>query len=391
MSCKKNSEPTMFQQIKKDFIMSCPMPKQHYPKVIVAHGGGGALMHQLIEKFFLSVFSNPLLDKCHDAAVFPIDTIACGEPARRSDAAIGHGQVAANSASSGGKRLALTTDSYVVHPLFFPGGDIGALSVFGTVNDLAMAGARPMYLTASFIIEEGLAMETLWQVAQSMKRAADEAGVQIVTGDTKVVDKGKGDGIFINTAGVGVCESPDEIGPARVQPGDAVIISGDIGRHGMAIMAVREGLHIESKIDSDLMPLAKPVLALLAAGLDIHCLRDTTRGGLATTLNEIARTSGKLITIKEKDVPVRSDVHAACEIMGFDPLYVACEGRFVVFLPSKQADRALKILRDNQPGIEPRLIGTVKENSEGLVVLESQIGVERVLDMLSGEQLPRIC
>ena len=347
----------------KDFAPSCPAPIAQYPQVLLAHGGGGRLMHQLIERVFLSAFSNPLLDTGHDAAVLEV----------------------------GAARIAFTTDSYVVRPLFFPGGTIGTLAVNGTVNDLAMAGARPLALSAGFIIEEGLAVETLQRVVASMQAAAVEAGVAIVTGDTKVVDRGKGDGVFINTAGVGVVEHGLRIAPASVRAGDAVILSGDIGRHGMAIMAVREGLQFESAIESDCAPLSAPVLDLVSSGVDVHCLRDITRGGLASALNEIAGSAKVGMTIDERPVPVREDVRGACEILGFDPMYVANEGRFIVFAPEHQADRVVEVLRRHPVSGDACVIGRVTLEQPGLVVVRSFLGAMRVLDMLSGEQLPRIC
>ncbi len=337
---------------------TCPIPISDYPKVLLAHGSGGKLMHSLIEKMILPAFDNPLLETRHDAAMLQI----------------------------GGAKLAFTTDSYVVKPLFFPGGDIGKLAVCGTVNDLAMGGARPLYLSVGFILEEGLPMDTLWQVVQSIQAAAKAADVQIVTGDTKVVDRGKGDGIFINTAGVGVVEHNLTIAPSSVRPDDAVILSGDIGRHGMAIMAAREGLAFESEIESDCAPLAKIVLALLDAGIDTHCLRDLTRGGLASGLVEIATSAELHIHIDESAIPVNENVRGACEILGLDPMYVANEGRFIVFVPSAQVERTLTIL-----GSGSRMIGRVESDSPGLVSMRSLIGANRIVDMLSGEQLPRIC
>jgi hydrogenase expression/formation protein HypE len=346
-----------------DFNASCPLPLTHYPQVLLAHGGGGRLMQQLIETIFVATFDNPLLAQRHDGAVF----------------------------EAAGARLAFTTDSYVVRPLFFPGGDIGTLAVNGTVNDLAMCGARPRWLSAGFIIEEGLPMETLQRVARSMRRAADAAGVQIVTGDTKVVDKGKGDGLFINTAGIGVIEHEQKIAPQNVRPDDGVLVSGDLGRHGMAIMAVREGLAFESQIESDSAPVADLVLQLLKAGIEIHCLRDLTRGGLASAFNEIAEAAGVKIAVEEKSVPVREDVHAACEMLGLDPLHVACEGRFAAFIAAKDVERALQIMRGHAVGAGSAVIGQVTESSTPLVTLKSAIGANRILDMPSGEQLPRIC
>jgi len=346
-----------------DFSLSCPIPINDYPHVLLAHGGGGTLMHQLIERMFVPAFRNPLLDVRHDGAV-----------------------LAAN-----GMRLAFTTDAYVVRPLCFPGGDIGSLAVNGTVNDLAMCGARPLYLSAAFILEEGLPMETLWQVVQSMRQAADAAGVQLVTGDTKVVDRGKGDGIFIATAGIGAISHRLTITPASVRAGDAVLLNGDIGRHGIAIMAVREGLDFETTIESDCAPLADLVGGLLEAGIEMHCLRDLTRGGLASALIEIAEAARLTISIDEGSIPVREDVRGACEILGFDPLYVANEGRFICILPAPEAERALRVMRAHPLGAEACLIGQATEDASGLVTMRSRIGASRVVDMLSGEQLPRIC
>jgi hydrogenase expression/formation protein HypE len=346
-----------------DFTPVCPIPISQYPHVLLAHGGGGRLMHQLIGKMFLTAFRNPLLETQHDSTVVELT----------------------------GKKLAFTTDSYVVRPLFFPGGDVGSMAVHGTVNDLAMSGARPVYLSAAFIIEEGLPMETLWKIVCSMQEAAKRSGVQIITGDTKVVDKGKGDGVFINTAGIGVIEHDQKIAPPSVRPGDAVLVSGDLGRHGMAIMAVREGLQFESAIESDSAPVHEIVLELLKAGIEIHCLRDLTRGGLASALNEIAEAAPARIEIVEKSVPVREDVHAACEMLGLDPLHVACEGRFVAFVAAKDAERALQIMGGHALGPGSAAIGRVAESSAPLVTLKSAIGASRILDMPSGEQLPRIC
>jgi hydrogenase expression/formation protein HypE len=347
----------------KNFTPACPIPISQYPHVLLAHGGGGKLMHQLIGQMFLAAFRNPLLETQHDSAVVEWT----------------------------GRKLAFTTDSYVVHPIFFPGGDIGSMAVYGTVNDLVMSGARPLYLSSAFILEEGLPMATLWRVVCSMRDAAQRCGVRIITGDTKVVDKGKGDGLFLNTAGIGVIEHDRTIAPQNVRPSDAVLVNGDLGRHGMAIMAVREGLEFESRIESDSAPVADLVLQLLKAGIEIHCLRDLTRGGLAAALNEIAGVAGVRIEIEEKTVPVREDVHAACEMLGLDPLHVACEGRFAAFVAAKDAERALQIARGHAGGAESAVIGRVAESSTPLVTLKSVIGASRILDLPSGEQLPRIC
>lgn len=347
----------------REFTASCPLPLKEFPQILLAHGGGGRLTQELIDRLFLPAFSNPLLNQRHDGAVIQV----------------------------GGQRLAFTTDSYVVRPLFFPGGDIGTLAVNGTVNDLAMCGARPQWLSAGFIIEEGLPMETLARVVGSMQQAAAAAGVQLVTGDTKVVDKGHGDGLFINTAGLGLIEANGSIAPARVQPGDGILLSGDLGRHGMAIMSVREGLQFETTIESDCAPLVDPVLALLTAGINVHCLRDLTRGGLASALNEIATASGMEIDLDESTIPIRADVRGACEILGLDPLYVANEGRFIAFIAPPDLPRALGILKSHPHSANAGIIGTVTRGSPGLVTLKNQFGVARVLDLLSGEQLPRIC
>ena len=346
-----------------DFSAACPLPISQYPHVLMAHGGGGRLMHRLLEDVFGKAFSNPLLDTRHDSAQFNVPP----------------------------GRLAMTTDSYVVRPIFFPGGDIGSMAVHGTVNDLAMSGARPLYLTSAFIIEEGLPMETLWRVVCSMRDAAKKCGVQIITGDTKVVDKGKGDGLFINTTGLGVLEHSLNIAPQNVQPGDAVIVSGDLGRHGMAIMAVREGLEFESQIESDSAAVHEPVLGLIKAGVEIHCLRDLTRGGLASALNEIAEAAGVKIAIQQNAVSVRADVSAACEILGLDVLHVANEGRFVAFVSAQEVESALAILRQHEVSGNSVVIGRVIEKSAPLVTVKSTLGVSRILDMPSGEQLPRIC
>lgn len=320
-------------------------------------------MHDLVGRLFGAAFANPILDRRHDSAVLPASP----------------------------HRLAFTTDSYVVRPLFFPGGDLGSMAVHGTVNDLAMSGARPLYLSAGFILEEGLPMETLWRIVVSMRHAAVCSGVSIVTGDTKVVDVGQGDGLFINTAGVGVIEHGLDIDPRSVAAGDGVLISGDVGRHGMAVMTVREGLEFESAIESDSAPVVEPVLALLRGGIEVHCLRDLTRGGLTATLNEIAEVAALRIRIDEASVPVRRDVAAACEILGLDVLHVACEGRFVVFVPDAEAERALGILRAHGCGAGACRIGTVESAGRGEVVLRGVLGAERLLPMPSGEPMPRIC
>lgn len=341
----------------------CPVPHADHPHVLLAHGGGGRLTRRLLDEVFRPAFRDPLLDAQHDGAVLP---------------ATPH-------------RLAFTADSSVVRPLFFPGGDIGALAVNGTVNDLAMCGARPLYLSAGFVIEEGLPVETLRRVAASMRRAADAAGVRVVTGDTKVVDRGKGDGLYLSTAGVGVLEHDLTVGPAAVRPGDAVLLSGDVGRHGMAVMAVREGLAFETPIASDCAPVAAPVLALLAAGVGVRCLRDPTRGGLAAALVEVAETAGVRVRVEEGAIPVDEPVRGACEVLGLDPLHVACEGRFVAFVAPADADRALAVLRAHAVSAGACRIGTVEDGADGLVTTTSAVGTRRVIDLPAGDLLPRIC
>jgi hydrogenase expression/formation protein HypE len=347
----------------KPFVLNCPLPIAAGSRVQLAHGGGGRLMHELLEGLVLPAFRNPILEARHDGAVFSI----------------------------AGGRLAFTTDSYVVRPLFFPGGDIGTLAVNGTVNDLAMCGARPLYLSAGLILEEGLELETLGRVLDSMRQAAASAKVQFVTGDTKVVDKGKGDGLFVNTAGIGVVEHDLTIAPASLRPGDAVLLSGDIGRHGIAVLAVREGLELETTIESDCAAVAEPVQALLGSGIEVHCLRDLTRGGLATALIEIAEAASLHIEVHESAIAVEEPVQGACEILGFDPLYLANEGRFVVFVPLAQRDLALRVLRAHPVSARAAHIGNVDLAPAGTVTLKSRIGTSRILDMLTGEQLPRIC
>ncbi|HYE37274.1 hydrogenase expression/formation protein HypE [Methylocaldum sp.] len=343
--------------------LSCPVPIGQYEQIVMAHGGGGRLMQQLLEKLVQPAFANPYLAERHDSAVFEL----------------------------GGSRFAFTTDSYVVKPLFFPGGDIGKLAICGTLNDLAMAGAKPLFLSVSLIIEEGLPTADLQRVLHSMAETARAAGVLIVTGDTKVVDRGKGDGLYVNTAGIGLIEHKLVIAPTSVQPGDAVLLSGDIGRHGIAIMAEREGLAFESAIESDCADLSGLVRGLLDAGIELHCLRDLTRGGLASALIEIAQTARVTVEISEARIPVREDVRGACEILGFDPLYVANEGRFAAFVPQEQAAGALDIMKRHPLGANAALLGRVGEDSKGIVTLQTALGTHRVLDLLSGEQLPRIC
>lgn len=344
--------------------LSCPLPMNDYDTVTMAHGGGGKMMNNLIEKLFMHYLSNSFLDEKHDGAVFP--------------------------AESG--KFAFTTDSYVVNPVFFPGGNIGELAVYGTVNDLSMCGAKPLYLSLGIILEEGFLIKDLEKIIISIKDACENTGVKIITGDTKVVDKGKGDGIFINTAGIGIVKDGINISPSHVEEGDAILLSGDIGRHGIAIMTTRENLDFETSIESDAAPLNKIVQELIESGIEIHCLRDLTRGGLASALNEIASKAGVEIEINEKEIQVIEEVKGVCEILGFDPLYVANEGRFIAYVKSSEAERALMIMKKYEIGEFASIIGNVKNKKlNGLVLLKSLLGTSRILDMLSGEQLPRIC
>ncbi len=322
-------------------------------------------MHDLIEKMMVAGSSSEQLKARHDGAVLDI--------------------------GKAGRRIAFTTDSYVVKPLFFPGGDIGSLSVYGTANDLAMCGARPKFLSVGLVLEEGFSMETLWRVVSSMREAAARIGMELVTGDTKVVDRGRGDGVFINTAGIGICGHDLVIAPASVRSGDAIILSGDVGRHGMAVMAARENLEFERSLESDAAPVFEPVLEMLSEGIGVHCLRDLTRGGLASALVEIAEAAGIGIRIEEESVPVREDVRGACEILGLDPVYVANEGRFAAFVPEREAGRALDILRGYPVSAGACIIGRAREEEAGMVEMCTSVGSARALEMLSGEQLPRIC
>lgn len=354
-------------------------------KVLLAHGSGGRLGHELVERLFLKHFDNPVLARLDDAAV------------------IGGGRLFEGREVSG--KLAFTTDSYVVSPIFFPGGDIGKLAVCGTVNDLAMSGAVPLCLSAGFILEEGVLLADLERVVDSMAATARDADVQIVTGDTKVVDRGKADQLFINTAGVGVVPAGVEVGGGRVRPGDVVILSGTIGDHGITIMSQREGLRFDSPLVSDCAPLHGLVEAMLDAlspsGGDspgeelgvgaVHCLRDPTRGGLTTVLSEVADRSGVGIEIDETAVPVRDEVRAACELLGLDPLYVANEGKLVGFVAPRVADAVLSAMQAHEYGQDAAIIGQARAEHAGRVVLRTALGARRILDMLVGEQLPRIC
>ena len=343
---------------------SCPLPLVGYPSIVMGHGGGGKLGNELVEHLFLPAFRNPALENLGDAAVLDL----------------------------GSGRVAMSTDSFVVQPLFFPGGSIGELAVNGTVNDLAVSGAEPRFLSASFILEEGFPLAQLAAIVEAMAAAAATAGVKIVTGDTKVVERGHGDGCYINTAGVGVLRPGVTVGPDRAQAGDAVLVSGTIGDHGMAIMSVREGLEFESQIRSDCAALNGLIAEVLdAAGADVHAMRDPTRGGLASTLNEIAHSSGVGVEIDEPSLPVRTEVQSACELLGLDPVYVANEGKVVFFVAPSAAERVLEVLRGHPLGRDAARIGQVTAQHPGMLVARTGMGANRVIATQIGEQLPRIC
>ncbi len=347
----------------RDVQPSCATPVTRPRVITLAHGSGGRIMHDLIQDVFIGAFGGQEKAQRHDGAVLDMAT----------------------------ERIAFTTDSYVVDPLFFPGGDIGKLAVCGTVNDLAMCGARPRWMSVAFILEEGLQIKTLERIALSMRDSADHAGVSLVTGDTKVVEKGRGHKVFITTAGIGSIDHGLVISPDRIRAGDAVVLSGDIGRHGIAVISSRQGLSFETEITSDCAALGNPVMALLEAEIEIHCMRDLTRGGLATSLVEIAESANMGIQIAESRIPVSQPVRAACELLGFDPMYVANEGRFVAFVPQTQADQALSILRTHGNSQGAELIGEVTGNMPTGVTLLTSLGTQRPIHMLSGEQFPRIC
>lgn len=342
---------------------ACPVPKSEYDRILLAHGGGGLLSHDLINKIFISQFDNELLNQQHDGAVFEQDGI----------------------------HYAFTTDSYVVQPVFFPGGDIGCLAINGTVNDLAMCGARPLYVSAGFILEEGFCVDDLLKIARSMKTAAEIAGVEIVTGDTKVVERGKGDKIYINTSGIGVVAMGVNISPRNCCPGDAIILSGSIAEHGIAVLSAREGLEFGTTIKSDTVALNDLVAEVLNISRNIHVLRDPTRGGVASSLNEIAQTAKLGIEIEESRIPVKEEVKAACELLGLDSLYVANEGKAIVFVSAEDAGKVLSGMRSHKLGAEAQIIGRVVDAHPGIVVMKNAIGTSRIIDMLSGNLLPRIC
>lgn len=342
---------------------ACPLPLLDHERILLGHGSGGMLSAQLVERLFKPAFDNPILDRLDDQAVF----------------------------DSPGARLAFTTDSYVVTPLFFPGGDIGSLAVHGTINDLAMSGARPLYLSCGFILEEGLALEELRRVVASMSAAARAAGVSIVTGDTKVVGKGSGDKLFVNTSGIGVVPPGVELSASRARPGDAVLLSGTVGDHGMAILSTRQSLGLEGTILSDTAPLHGLVARMLETQAPIHALRDPTRGGVAATCHEIAKSAGVGIELDEDAVPVADAVKGACEILGFDPLHVANEGKLVAFVPEAESEAVLRAMRAHPLGAQAVRVGRVCAEHPGLVLVRTSIGGSRVLEQTYGELLPRIC
>jgi hydrogenase expression/formation protein HypE len=344
--------------------VACPTPIAQRDRVVMGHGSGGKLSHDLIAKLFLPPFDNTVLRAGDDAGIVQPNTCT---------------------------RLAVSTDSHVVWPLFFPGGDIGRLAVCGTVNDVAMMGATPSFVTAGFILEEGLELAVLARVVESMRQAAAEAGVLIVAGDTKVVQKGKADGLYINTSGVGLMSAGVEIAGANARAGDAVILSGPIGDHGIAVLGARGELGFEAEVQSDIAPLNHLVAAMLNASDEIHVLRDPTRGGVATTLNEIARQSRVGVVLNESSIPVRPPVQAACEMLGFDPLYVANEGKLIAVVGSQDANRVLEAMRSTRYGEESVIIGQVQAQPQGRVLLKTAIGSSRIVDVLMGEMLPRIC
>ena len=350
---------------------SCPVPKADYDRVLLGHGSGGTLSAELIQRVFLDGFGAHPPPALEDQA-----TLTLGSPG-----------------SNGHKtpRIAMTTDAFVVRPPFFPGGDIGSLSVHGTVNDLAVGGATPLYLSAAFILEEGLPMADLRRIVASMRQACAEAGVSIVTGDTKVVDRGKGDQIFIATTGVGIVPEGRCLSVRNARPGDKVLISGTIGDHGVAILSVREGIEFETVLESDSAPLNDLTRVMLAACPSIRWMRDPTRGGLSSSLNELADASGVGVKLDETAIPVRAEVHAACAMLGLDPLYVANEGKLVAVVPARDAERLLEAMRGHPLGRQAALIGEITDEHRGMVVMRSFIGGERVVTMLAGEQLPRIC
>jgi hydrogenase expression/formation protein HypE len=357
------------QQARQQPFGTCPLPISRHDHILLGHGGGGQLTAELIQRLFLPTLGNEVLGALEDQAVLRLDS--------------GNGQKL--------PRIALTTNAFVVRPLFFPGGDIGKLAVHGTVNDLAVGGARPLFLAAAFILEEGLALADLDRITRSMRQACDESGVTLVTGDTKVVDRGKGDGVYITTTGVGLVREGCRLSIHAARPGDRILVSGTIGDHGIAIMSVREGLEFETVLESDTAPLSGLAQAILEASPQTRCMRDPTRGGLSSALNELAAASQDGVEIEESAIPLRPEVRGACEMLGLDPLYVANEGKLIAVVPAEAADHALSAMRAHPLGRNASEIGEVVASHAGLVILRSVVGGQRVVSMLSGEQLPRIC
>lgn len=348
------------------FPKACPTPLLHHDRIVLGHGSGGRLTASLIEHLFQPLLSNPTLDRADDSAL-----ITCGSPVSGA--------------------LAVSTDAHVVSPLVFPGGDIGRLAICGTVNDLAMVGAQPRWIAAAFIIEEGLAIETLRTIVRSMRTAADEAGVQVIAGDTKVAQRGKVDGLYITTTGVGVVPSGRDTHASNIRTGDAVLLSGPIGNHAIAVLAARGDLALQTDIRSDTAPLNQLVEAMFETGAEIHAMRDPTRGGLAASLNELATSSRASITVDEEAIPIDPDVAAACEILGFDPLHLANEGKLVAFVPERDAESVLAAMRSVAQGAGARRIGVVDDATPGRVAIRTPLGATRLVDMPAGELLPRIC
>lgn len=355
--------------IQSEAFGTCPLPRSRYDHILLGHGSGGQLTADLIRRLFLPAVGNDVLGALEDAATLRLDS--------------GNGVQ--------GPRLAFTTDAFVVRPLFFPGGDIGRLAVHGTVNDLAVAGARPMFLSAAFVLEEGLPLDDLRRIAASMRGACDEAGVTLVAGDTKVVDRGKGDGVYIATSGIGLVPEGVALSIRSARPGDRILLSGTLGDHGIAIMSVREGLEFETVLESDTAPLDGLARAILEACPRTRCMRDPTRGGLSSALNELADASGVGVSLDEEAIPLRPEVRGACEMLGLDPLYVACEGKLIAVVPPEDADRTLAAMRAHPLGRDAAAVGEVVADHPGMVVLRSRVGGKRVVALLNGEQLPRIC
>jgi hydrogenase expression/formation protein HypE len=375
-----------------DLLGTCPVPQSTYDRVLLGHGSGGQLTADLIRRLFLPAFDNDLLAALEDQATVTLPSPPFPLPQSRERGDLLHpSSLGGEGPGVRGPRVAFTTDSFVVRPIFFPGGDIGKLAVYGTVNDLAVGGARPLFLSAAFILEEGLPLADLQRVVRSMQAACAEAGVTLVTGDTKVVDRGKGDQVFITTSGIGVVPDGYNLSIRSARPGDRVVVSGTVGDHGIAIMSVREGIEFETVLESDCASLADLTRAMLEACPSIRGMRDPTRGGLSSALNELAAASGVGVELREAAIPLRPEVRGACEMLGLDPLYVANEGKLIAVVPPGDADRLLEAMRAHPLGRDAAVIGEVVADHAGMVVMRSLVGGERVVTMLAGEQLPRIC